>query len=216
MTTSVSAKSEVKQSTGAVIKVDGLVKRYKDGTEALKNLILEVQPGELFGLVGPDGAGKSTALKILAGIMEPTSGKVSVLSSRPSEARRYIGYVAQGGALYPELSVDENLRYEAGMHGVGNREYAKLRETHLSNMGLLEFSDRLAGQLSGGMKQKLARAARSYRSRKLSFSTNRPRDWTLSLGANCGRHWLCSGRKASLPWWQLLFSMRQKDAIGLL
>ncbi len=156
MTTSVSAKSEVKQSTGAVIKVDGLVKRYKDGTEALKNLVLEVQPGELFGLVGPDGAGKSTALKILAGIMEPTAGKVSVLGSRPSEARRYIGYVAQGGALYPELSVDENLRYEAGMHGVSNREYAQLRETYLSNMGLLEFSDRLAGQLSGGMKQKLA------------------------------------------------------------
>lgn len=156
MTTSVSAKSEVKQSTGAVIQVDGLVKRYKDGTEALKNLVLEVQPGELFGLVGPDGAGKSTALKILAGIMEPTSGKALVLNSKPSEARRFIGYVAQGGALYPELSVDENLRYEAGMHGVGNREYAKLRETHLSNMGLLEFADRLAGQLSGGMKQKLA------------------------------------------------------------
>ncbi len=156
MTTSVSTKSDLKQSTGAVIKVDGLVKRYKDGTEALKNLILEVQSGELFGLVGPDGAGKSTALKILAGIMEPTSGKVIVLNSKPSEARQHIGYVAQGGALYPELSVDENLRYEAGMHGVGNREYAKLRETHLGNMGLLQFADRLAGQLSGGMKQKLA------------------------------------------------------------
>ncbi|MBA3994784.1 MAG: ABC transporter ATP-binding protein [Cyanobacteria bacterium DS2.3.42] len=151
-----SAKSEVKQSTGAVIQVDGLVKRYKDGTEALKNLVLEVQPGELFGLVGPDGAGKSTALKILAGIMEPTSGKALVLNSKPRDARRFIGYVAQGGALYPELSVDENLRYEAGMHGVGNRDYAKLRETYLGDMGLLEFSDRLAGQLSGGMKQKLA------------------------------------------------------------
>ena len=156
MTTSVSTKSEVQQASGAVIRVEGLVKRYKDGTEALKNLTLEVQPGELLGLVGPDGAGKSTALKILAGIMEPTSGRVSVLNSRPSQARRYIGYVAQGGALYPELSVDENLRYEAGMHGVKDADFEKLRETYLKSMGLLQFSDRLAGQLSGGMKQKLA------------------------------------------------------------
>jgi len=156
VTTSVSSKSEVKQSTGAIINVDGLVKRYKDGTEALKNLSFEVQPGELYGLVGPDGAGKTTALKILAGIMEPTAGKISVLNSRPSKARRYIGYVPQGAALYPELSVDENLRYEAGMHGVSGKEFEQLRQTHLSNMGLLQFADRLAGQLSGGMKQKLA------------------------------------------------------------
>ena len=156
MTTSVSPKSETKQSTGAIIKIDGLVKRYKDGTEALKKLDLEVESGELFGLVGPDGAGKTTALKILAGIMEPTAGRVSVLDSSPSRARRYIGYVPQGGALYPDLSIDENLRYEAGMHGVKKEEFEKLREIHLRNMGLLDFADRLAGQLSGGMKQKLA------------------------------------------------------------
>ncbi len=156
MTTSVSTKSEIKQFTGAVVKVDGLSKRYKDGTEALKQLVLEVQPGELFGLVGPDGAGKSSALKILAGIMEPSSGLVSVLGSKPCDARRYIGYVPQGGALYPDLSIDENLRYEAGMHGISPQDFEQLRETHLRNMGLLQFADRLAGQLSGGMKQKLA------------------------------------------------------------
>lgn len=156
MTTSVSTKSEVKQSTGAIINVEGLIKRYKDGTEALKNLTFEVQPGELYGLVGPDGAGKTTALKILAGIMEPTSGKIAVLNSRPSQARRYIGYVPQGAALYPELSVDENLRYEAGMHGVAKKDFEQLRQTYLKDMGLLQFADRLAGQLSGGMKQKLA------------------------------------------------------------
>lgn len=156
MTTSVSTKSEVKQSTGAIITVERLIKRYKDGTEALKNLTFEVQPGELYGLVGPDGAGKTTALKILAGIMEPTSGKIAVLNSRPSQARRYIGYVPQGAALYPELSVDENLRYEAGMHGVAKKDFEQLRQTYLKDMGLLQFADRLAGQLSGGMKQKLA------------------------------------------------------------
>lgn len=156
MTTSVSTKSETKQSTGAIIKVDGLAKRYKGGIEALKNLVLEVQPGELFGLVGPDGAGKSTVLKILAGIMEPTSGKVTVLDKKPSEARRCIGYVPQGGALYPDLSIDENLRYEAGMHGIKSKDFELLRQRYLRDMGLLEFADRLAGQLSGGMKQKLA------------------------------------------------------------
>ena len=156
MTTSVSTKSEIKQSTGAVIKVDGLNKRYKDGTEALKNLILEVQTGELYGLVGPDGAGKSSALKILAGIMEPSFGQVTVLDRKPSDARRYIGYVPQGGALYPELSIDENLRYEAGMHGISDKDFRQLREKYLRDMGLLQFADRLAGQLSGGMKQKLA------------------------------------------------------------
>lgn len=156
MTTTVFEKTDSKQSTGAIIQVDNLLKRYKDGTEALKNLSLEVQPGELFGLVGPDGAGKSTALKILAGLMDPTSGNLKVLNARPGEARRYIGYVAQGGALYPELSIDENLKYEAGMHGVSDKDFARLRETHLKNMGLLQFADRIASQLSGGMKQKLA------------------------------------------------------------
>ena len=151
-----SRKTQIKQSTGAVIQVDCLNKRYKDGTEALKNLILEVKAGELFGLVGPDGAGKSSALKILAGIMEPTSGHVTVLDSKPSKVRRYIGYVPQGGALYPELSVDENLRYEAGMHGISTKDFEHLRAVHLRDMGLLQFADRLAGQLSGGMKQKLA------------------------------------------------------------
>jgi len=151
-----SRKTEIKQSAGGVIQVDCLNKRYKDGTEALKNLILEVKPGELFGLVGPDGAGKSSTLKILAGIMEPTSGHVTVLDSKPSKVRRYIGYVPQGGALYPELSVDENLRYEAGMHGISTKDFENLREVHLRDMGLFQFSDRLAGQLSGGMKQKLA------------------------------------------------------------
>lgn len=156
MTLSVSEEKAIIHTRDAVIKVDGLVKRYKGGTQALNNFGLEILSGELFGLVGPDGAGKTSVLKILAGIMEPTSGTASVLGKKPSDARRHVGYVPQGGALYPELSIDENLKYEAGMHGVSNSDFRKLRELHLKNMGLIQFADRLAGQLSGGMKQKLA------------------------------------------------------------
>lgn len=156
MALSVSEEQAVIHTSDSVIKVDGLVKRYKGGTQALRDFALEIRAGELFGLVGPDGAGKTSVLKILAGIMEPTSGTAKVLGKKPSDARRNVGYVPQGGALYPELSIDENLKYEAGMHGVSDSDYRKLRELHLKNMGLLQFADRLAGQLSGGMKQKLA------------------------------------------------------------
>lgn len=139
-----------------VVTVNALVKRYKKGAEALKGLDLDIKKGDLYGLVGPDGAGKTTALKILAGVMEPTSGETRILGKRPSEARGLIGYVPQNCALYPELSVEENLLYQAGLHGVGFEDIEKLKETHLEKMGLLKFQDRLASKLSGGMKQKLA------------------------------------------------------------
>ena len=139
-----------------VVNVHALVKRYKKGAEALKGLDLEIKKGDLYGLVGPDGAGKTTALKILAGVMEPTSGETKILGKLPSQARDLIGYVPQNCALYPELSVEENLLYQAGLHGVDYDEIEKLKETHLEKMGLLKFQDRLASNLSGGMKQKLA------------------------------------------------------------
>jgi ABC-2 type transport system ATP-binding protein len=139
-----------------VVSVHGLSKKYKKGAEALKGLNLEIKKGDLFGLVGPDGAGKTTALKILSGVMRPTSGEVLVLGKPPADARNLIGYVPQNCALYPELSVEENLMYQAGLHGVHEDELEKLKKTHLEGMGLLKFADRLASQLSGGMKQKLA------------------------------------------------------------
>lgn len=139
-----------------VVSVHGLGKKYKKGAEALKGLNLEIKKGDLFGLVGPDGAGKTTALKILSGVMRPTNGEVRVLGKAPADARAKIGYVPQNCALYPELSVEENLFYQAGLYGVHEDELEDLKKTHLGNMGLLKFADRLASQLSGGMKQKLA------------------------------------------------------------
>ncbi len=139
-----------------VVSVHGLGKKYKKGAEALKGLNLEINKGDLFGLVGPDGAGKTTALQILSGVMRPTNGEVLVLGKPPADARDKIGYVPQNCALYPELSVEENLIYQAGLHGVHEDELEELKKTHLGSMGLLKFADRLASQLSGGMKQKLA------------------------------------------------------------
>src|SRR4030095_9516291 len=139
-----------------IVAVHQLNKRYQTGTEALRGIDLNVNQGELFGLIGPDGAGKSTMLRILAGVMEATSGAVQILGKAPRDARRLIGYVPQNCALYSELTVEENLRYQAGLYGVSDQSYVKLRDSHLKNMGLLKFSGRLAGQLSGGMKQKLA------------------------------------------------------------
>lgn len=139
-----------------IITVQDVTKRYGKTTKALNQMNLEIKKGELLGLIGPDGAGKTTALKILAGVLEPNQGEVSVFGRKPRDSRQFIGYVPQNCALYPELTVDEQLRYEAGIRGVSEKVSAKSRETHLKNMGLLEFSDRLVFQLSGGMRQKLA------------------------------------------------------------
>lgn len=139
-----------------VVSISALVKRYKKGAEALKGLSLNIRQGELFGLVGPDGAGKTTALKILSGIMQQTSGEVLINGNAPRDARGSIGYVPQNCALYPELSVEENLLYQAGLRGVSEDQIERLKDSQLRSMGLLDFKDRLASQLSGGMKQKLA------------------------------------------------------------
>ena len=101
----------------AAIAVAHLRKRY--GTvEALKGIAFAVQPGEIFGLIGPDGAGKTTTFQILAGVMTATAGEVRVLGKEPRLARLNLGYVTQKFSLYPDLSILENLRYSAGLRRV--------------------------------------------------------------------------------------------------
>lgn len=137
------------------ITVCHLSKRY--GTlEALKGISFQVHPGEIFGLIGPDGAGKSTTFQILAGVMEATAGQVSVLGTVPRKARLNVGYVTQKFSLYPDLSIAENMRYSAGLRQLPRGVFNDRSRTLLHRVDLHRFSDRLAGQLSGGMKQKLA------------------------------------------------------------
>ncbi|MBP6743788.1 ABC transporter ATP-binding protein [bacterium] len=139
-----------------VVAVRQLCKTYKGGVKALDGLDLEVKKGDLFGLVGPDGAGKSTALKILAGVLKASSGEALVFGRPASAARALVGFVPQNCALYPELTVDESLAYEAGLHNVDTDVFQRLRLKHLERMGLARFGDRLTSKLSGGMRQNLA------------------------------------------------------------
>ena len=138
-----------------VIQVQGLRKQYGK-FEALHGIDFEVHQGQIFGLIGPDGAGKTTAFQILAGVMEATAGEVQVLGQPPRDARLGIGYLTQKFSLYLDLSIDENLRYSAGLREVPQKLFLQRRAKYLQLMNLEKFGHRLAGQLSGGMKQKLA------------------------------------------------------------
>jgi ABC-2 type transport system ATP-binding protein len=136
-----------------------LAKSYK-GIEALKPLDLSIAQGEIFGLVGPDGAGKTTIIKLLAALLRPTAGAARIFGEdtvkRAEQARSHIGYMSQNFVLYPELTVAENLDFFADLYQVTGPDKEK-RVADLMNFSKLgPFKNRLSGKLSGGMKQKLA------------------------------------------------------------
>jgi ABC-2 type transport system ATP-binding protein len=141
--------------TNFAIQVEGLEKRYGK-LVAVKGIDLAVKQGELFGLIGPDGAGKTTTFHILGGVMEASRGNIQILGKPPRDARLSIGYLTQQFSLYLDLSIDENLRYSAGLREIAEDIFLVRRNKYLSLMDLEKFGDRLAGRLSGGMKQKLA------------------------------------------------------------
>ena len=129
---------------------------------AVDHLNLEVMGGELFGLVGPDGAGKTTTMRLLAGIMEPTSGEAHVagfsIRTESEAIKERIGYMSQRFGLYEDLTVIENIHFYADLYGVTKRERPARIERLLGFSNLTPFKARLAGKLSGGMKQKLGLA----------------------------------------------------------
>ena len=147
--------SRLPNAIASVIQVQNLHKAYGQ-IEAVRGINFSVQPGELFGLIGPDGAGKTTTFHILGGIMAATSGVADVLGQPARKARLMTGYLTQQFSLYLDLSLDENLRYAAGLRQVPHDLLQERRNKYLRLMALDQFGDRLAGQLSGGMKQKLA------------------------------------------------------------
>ncbi|WP_016953497.1 ATP-binding cassette domain-containing protein [Anabaena sp. PCC 7108] len=137
------------------IRVSNLHQHYGQ-LVAVKGIDFTVNKGEMFGLIGPDGAGKTTTFHILGGVMEATAGEVLVFGQPARNARLKTGYLTQQFSLYLDLSIDENLRYAAGLRQVSDDLLRERRQKYLTLMSLERFSDRLAGQLSGGMKQKLA------------------------------------------------------------
>jgi ABC-2 type transport system ATP-binding protein len=144
-----------------IIMSQGLSRDYKK-TRAVDALDLSIAPGELFGLVGPDGAGKTTTLRLLAGLLDVSSGEATILGfdlKRQAESiKPHVGYMAQQFGLYAELSVIENLRFFAELFDVSARDLAERTERLLAFAGLTEFKDRRAAHLSGGMQKKLALA----------------------------------------------------------
>lgn len=137
------------------IKVDSLHKHYGN-LAAVRGIDFSVHKGEMFGLIGPDGAGKTSTFHILGGVMEATAGDVQIFNQPARDARLITGYLTQQFSLYLDLSIDENLRYAAGLRQVADDLLQKRRNKYLRLMNLERFGDRLVGQLSGGMKQKLA------------------------------------------------------------
>jgi len=143
----------------AAISLRGLTRRFRD-LVAVDGLSLEVAPGSLFGLVGPDGAGKTTTLRMLAGVLPPTAGDAVVggvsVAEDPEGVKHHIAYMSQRFGLYHDLTVRENIEFYADLYQVPRAERPKRIERlyRFSNLGA--FEHRPAGQLSGGMKQKLS------------------------------------------------------------
>ena len=141
------------------IELSGVTKRY-GSTLALDALALQVQRGEMFGLIGSDGAGKTTAIRLMCGLLRADSGGIRVLGDDPVREHRRVtervGYLSQHFSLYGDLTIDENVAFFAEIHGV--RQYARRRDQLLDLTQLTPFRARLADRLSGGMKQKLALA----------------------------------------------------------
>ncbi len=143
------------------IEAVGLARTFGD-LRAVDGLTLQIAPGEIFGLVGPDGAGKTTTMRLLTAIMDPTEGEARVLGMdtvRQAETiKEQIGYMSQRFGLYPDLTVLENLLFYADIYGVPRRGRAEKIEQLLGFSNLTPFKKRQAGKLSGGMKQKLGLA----------------------------------------------------------
>ncbi len=145
----------------AAIKTSNLTRSF-NGVVAVDSLNIEISKGELFGLVGPDGAGKTTTMRLLAAIMDPTSGEAWVaghsILTEGERIKEKIGYMSQRFGLYEDLTVMENILFYADLYEVPKQERPSRIERLLGFSNLTPFQERLAGKLSGGMKQKLGLA----------------------------------------------------------
>lgn len=142
-----------------IIQIKDLQKSFGK-IEAVNGITMRIKKGEMFGLVGPDGAGKTTTIKMLCGLLNPDSGKINLLDKNLRGNKKFvqkkIGYLSQKFSLYGDLSIDENIEFFADIHNV--KKYKTRRDDLLEFTSLKKFRSRLAEQLSGGMKQKLALA----------------------------------------------------------
>ena len=155
-------KKERTISDKVIIEVKNLVRKFGDFV-AVDDVSFQVHEGEIFGLLGPNGAGKTTTFKMLCGLLPASSGELSVagvnLRTARTQARTNIGYVAQKFSLYGTLTVDENLEFYGGAYGLSDKRLAERMRDVKEQFDLLEMSDKEAGELPGGYKQRLSMAA---------------------------------------------------------
>jgi len=142
-------------SASKTIKINNLHKKY-DKIHAVKGINFEIKEGEIFGIIGPDGAGKTSIFEILAGVMIQTEGAMNFFGDDIQEARKEIGYLTQQFSFYDDLTVEENIKYSAGLRKIPANLFKERKDKYLKLMGLEKFTTRQASQLSGGMRQKLA------------------------------------------------------------
>ena len=147
--------------TSTAVSIRGLRKVFGART-AVEGLDLEIATGEVFGLLGPNGSGKTTTIRMLCGLMTPTAGSASVVGfdvvAQPEQVRRRIGYMSQRFGLYDDLTVAENMRFYASVYGLRGDARRRRIEEQLVELGLVERAGQLAGTMSGGWKQRLALA----------------------------------------------------------
>lgn len=143
------------------VQVEDVSKRFKE-IDAVRNVNLAIKQGQIFGLVGSDGAGKSTLLRMIATMVRPSSGRIFIdnmnVVTQRSRIRPLIGYMPQRFGLYQDLTVQENLDFFMDIFGISGSERIQRRDRYLGFSNLLPFVHRIAGALSGGMKQKLGLA----------------------------------------------------------
>lgn len=155
-----------------VIHTDQLTKRFGDFT-AVDNISFDVYKGEIFGFLGANGAGKTTAMRMLCGLSKPTSGSGSVagfdIAKQSENIKRNIGYMSQKFSLYQELKVWENIRLYAGIYGMKTKEIAEKSEVLLHTLGLYDERETLVSELPLGWKQKLAFSVAIFHSPKIVF-----------------------------------------------
>ena len=154
-----------------VVEVEGLVKRFGSFV-ANDHLTFDVYKGEIFGFLGANGAGKTTAIRILCGLSRPTSGRVTVAgidAGRPEEIKKRIGYMSQRFSLYDDLTVNENIELYGGIYGMTMKEIRRRREELLTRLSFSPYGDKLIGTLPLGLKQKLAFAVAVFHDPEIVF-----------------------------------------------